>query len=418
MKARNLAISIVFCLFLLGPAVLFVGQKGLHLELPDWFTAEQATYLSGESGKAPVKKHLSLKGFASEKLQDALDKALQNTTPCRAQALLLNASLQRSAIEASNVLFGYDAYPTFFNSARVYIPKVDALSTMPDNDPASSKERIENFATALNGFAAKMPDKKFCVILADAPDTTDANPSARLVSGHFSSKDAFRILSKNLTQSNVSTAGVFYADAKDYFENYYRTDHHWNGFGTIIVYNEAASKMALPAVYDSITPPLTFDDMTIEGSLSRKGLMFLNETACEPHLNFSYLDVSGKGPAPVAQADGVQKLLSEGLTAEYNFYSSWYGSYGMAQQSPISNPNAPLQENALIIMDSYGNSLHWLIAANYESTRCFKDTKQDTNPGATLAARIEESDADTVYFIGNSYAYADLLDVHPDYFGQ
>lgn len=416
MKLRDVILSIAFCLFLLGPTMLWGTQTCLKAELPSWLTAEDASYLSGGQKKSDLTKHLSPKGFMSEKLQEALGNAAENNIPFRAQALLKNASIQRIAIASSNAFFKYDAYPTFYGSTRLYIPSLDALTAMPDSNPSRSVDRILAFGDALDAFAQNHTDKTFCLVLADAPDTTEANPAAALVWRHFPTSEVRDLLLKSCSAPNVQIICLPYQNATEYYQNYYRSDHHWNGFGTLECYNALADAMDLRDLEYNSADLLTFDGMVIDGSFARKGLMLINEPALEPKFNLAHLDVSGEGAAPVAEADGEKALLQHRQEAMYNFYSSWYGSYQKAEASPITNMSMKGRGNAIVIMDSYGNSLHWLVAENYEHVRCYKDTKQNTNSGATLQSRIDETQADTIYFIGNPYAYADLLDVHPDYF--
>ncbi len=45
-----------------------------------------------------------------------------NCIPMKAMALLANAALQRSAIEASNALFGWECYPAFYGSSIAEMP--------------------------------------------------------------------------------------------------------------------------------------------------------------------------------------------------------------------------------------------------------------------------------------------------------
>ena len=45
-----------------------------------------------------------------------------NCIPMKATALLANAALQRSAIETSNALFGWECYPAFYGSSIAEMP--------------------------------------------------------------------------------------------------------------------------------------------------------------------------------------------------------------------------------------------------------------------------------------------------------
>ena len=70
MKIRDVLFSALLCIFLCGPGALWAAQEKLHLDLPSWFTAEDAQYLSGGISKANVKQNLTVEGFESEQLQE------------------------------------------------------------------------------------------------------------------------------------------------------------------------------------------------------------------------------------------------------------------------------------------------------------------------------------------------------------
>lgn len=88
MKIRDILFSALLCIFLCGPGALWAAQEKLHLDLPSWFTAEDAQYLSGGISKANVKQNLTVEGFESEKLQEALENKIGNHIPLKAAAIL------------------------------------------------------------------------------------------------------------------------------------------------------------------------------------------------------------------------------------------------------------------------------------------------------------------------------------------
>lgn len=90
MKIRDVLFSALLCIFLCGPGALWAAQEKLHLDLPSWFTAEDAQYLSGGISKANVKQNLTVEGFESEQLQEALENKIGNHIPLKAAAILHN----------------------------------------------------------------------------------------------------------------------------------------------------------------------------------------------------------------------------------------------------------------------------------------------------------------------------------------
>lgn len=415
-KVRNIFLSSVFCLLLLGPALLFVGQEKLHLDLPPWLTAEDADYLSGGLETAEVLKHLNLKGFVSEKLQSNLETAINNHVPFKASVLLGNAALQRSAIFASNSLFSYPAIPTYFGSDKIYLPPYNALSRMPDNAKEDALRGTEKTAQGLMQVAAAYPEVDFCIVVADESNTSKANPAASLVSNSVTTDDCIAALENTLSgTSNVHVVATPYTDANQYYQNYYSTDHHWNGRGTIAVFRRIAQTMGFRELRNNDLGTITFPELRINGSCSREGLMFLNESVSEPQFDLSGLEILNEKKPPLVSADPVASLEACGPKAEFTFYSSWYGSYQLAAASPIVNRNCPDDSTAIVIQDSFNNSLHWLLAQNYAHLECFSDTKP-SDERHTLAERIEATNAKTVYLVGNVSAIRRLTDEQPDYF--
>ena len=115
MKLRNILFAGVLCLLLCGPALIGLASWG-GVALPSWFTADDAAYLSGGVVEADPAAYASLEGFSSGEFQIAAEDAVGNCIPMKATALLANAALQRSAIETSNALFGWECYPAFYCS--------------------------------------------------------------------------------------------------------------------------------------------------------------------------------------------------------------------------------------------------------------------------------------------------------------
>lgn len=415
-KVRNILIIVLFAIFLIGPISLFTVQEKLHAELPSWITAEDAKYLSGGIKEAKVAKNLSLKGFSSEKLQRAINIELENHIPLRASALLQNASLQRGFISSSNKLFGYDAYPTFFGSDRVYLPRVDALARMPE--PSDDRTGgVKFFAKGIDKVANNNPDKQFYLIVADQSDTSNANPASKLVSDRWSSKECVEALMENVPD-NVHVVSKLYDDTEEYYKDYYKTDHHWNGFGTLKVYDELQRVCPIANSRDNDSSLIDFPGRVNNGSYAREGLMLLNEPILEPKYDLSDFKVNGKRIPPIVKPDGTSLIQNDAMGSVFDFYATWYGSYKVTTELSITNEAAPENPKALMLIDSFSNSLHWLIGQDYRHIAYFLDMKYDQSGEETLQDRIDASDADAIYFAGNALAYSRIKDNFPNYFSD
>lgn len=416
MKVRDTVLTSLFCLLLLTPCALWAAQEGLRLPLPSWLTAESATYLSGGIAESNLGEHLSLAGFQTEELQEALTTEIENHIPFKANVLLTNASLQRNAIAASNLMAHFDAYPTFYGSKTVYIPQYDALADYPSTKQWTLK-RTKKTAEGIAKIANHVPDKNFYLVVADMSYTSASNPAHQLVSEALSTSDYLAVLNEGIKDApNVHVISLTYDDDAEYYRNYYRTDHHWNGYGTLALYRTLQATAKLPYTPQEPQSTLTFPGLVTNGSYARDGLMLLNEAVEEPAFDLAGLDVQNTELPPVAQAHGVDALLAMGPLAEYSFYTQWYGSSLLTAQSPVVNQAAPSDKRALVVMDSYADSLHWLLARNYTYLQCYRDIRDGEEGDFTLIDRINEADADDIYFVGSTSAYTRPPHYLPHYF--
>lgn len=420
MKLRSAIFSAIICLFLVGPTLLFLSQEGLKLDIPDWLSAKKATYLLGGESKAGLTKNLSIKGFATGKLQTSLETMVNNFTPVRYNVLLANAAAQRSAIEASNSLFGFDVYPTFYGSESAYLPDEDAICAYP----TATKEQIDNAAWAMEGLAEvarEYPQKNFYIVISDRSHLSAANPLHNLVSGALDTEDFLAAMEKGAADTpNIHFVCLTYDSLDEYYENYYRTDHHWNGYGTIATYNELSKTAGLPYTVENTPSTIDFPGLMVNGSYARDGLQLLNNTITEPRFDVEGLEIKNKKLPPAAitdEAAAIDALESRGLNASFNFYSCWYGDTALGVKSPIAYADAPLDRNCAVIADSYGSSLHFLIARNYQNTHFFRDIWNSEKGDDTLKGRIEAAgNADDIFFVGGANAYSRLKECFPHYF--
>lgn len=414
MRWRSALFSFVFCLLLLGPAALSVSYM-FGVEVPPWLSSQDAAEISARSVVFTASEHLSVDDFQCGELQQSVEDSLEWCIPLKAIALLGNAQNQRSAIEASNILFGFDAYPTYYGSGHVVAPAYQAVAAQPLGASKRYNRKAKKFAQGLKEFAAAYPDKEFCMVLGDQAQISDANPAVPLVSKRFSTQDAVRILADATELPNVHLVCVSYSDPSDYYKHYYQTDHHWNGLGTIECYDILREEMGLEYAFNSATK-VTFADFSLEGTYAREGLMFMPNSVVEPTFDYDGLTSENMEETPAAVPDGQQLIWDNYKTTRYDFYMAWYGHYLQAQEAPIYNEETADAPRAMLSMDSYGCSLRWLLAKNFRSVHCWRDMQMGAEHGQRLEERMAVCDPDVIYFVGNIFALNRTLSNHPDYF--
>lgn len=417
-KIRNIAFSILIILFLLGPAALWVVQGKLHLSLPSQITAESANYLLGNANTTNVRQNLTVDGFVNEQLQASLEKAINNHIPSRANAFLINAHMQKLAIEASNMSFGWDCYPTFYGSQVLYDQKYHSLLSTPfssSNVTADALSGIEAFGEELALFAEAHSEVEICIVVPELREKSQICPAWNLVSQKWSLADCITIWNEQIiSDGNVHICYNNYEDYSNYLENYYRYDSHWNGLGAIHAYNQAAKEIHLPLFSKVPGKNESLSDYLFYGNLCRQGRILLDGKGqlTEPLFNTEAFTVND-GIANAQVLNAYSLTPEESMYAAFNFYS-WY--YGDDLSSTIINERIENDEAVLIVCDSFGDAFRWAAASNCRETHSIYDLHRSSKNEASLSSRIENSHATKVVFVGSIANYSTFIDRHPNYF--
>lgn len=411
---RELVLALLFSLMLCAPLALVMVQK-LNIEVPECVISPETKYLEGGIEQSNIREHFSVDGFAQKSLQNEIEVFVGNHVPMKQVALLGNAAIQRTAIEASNRLFQWGCYPTFYGSQRVYVPVENALAMMPLKERKQSLEKLRVFANNLAEFGKLNPRIEFVVLLADMSTRSEANPAFGLVSGSASTAECAEELKDAISRAGGGVHLVWeaYRDPSAYYKHYYRSDHHWNGHGALALYQKAAEELGLTAdVLDSEHDDL-LQDVYQNGSYSRSGLMLLNESVSEPALRLSGFDVKGGYKLPEMFDRLPLTAENEGLATEFNFYHSWYGA-----SSDATILNAERSGKALVVGDSFSSAAQWMIAANYGQTDVFLDCHDSAARNLSLYDRLSGNSYDAVYFVANPSGLINLVNKSPQYFEE
>ncbi len=373
------------------------------------------SYLIGKTDMKIADVPIDADSIITGETQHALDSNIKCLVPYRGEITLAYTSFERAAISLSAWLFGIDCYPTFYGSSIIYDSSHHALFDVPysDEDEAVANG-LASFGESLSLYAQKNIDVQFHVVVADNALFSDANPAKQYVSNSMSTEDCISVLDNSLRNCpNVKITAVLYTDTKSYLQNYYHSDHHWNGYGSIETYN------AINDTHTNTEPPPPvggFDEAVFNGSASRKGLMLLNSPVKEPKINTSNLKVQNGARGELLNENGPSAIKHAGLRGDFNFYSLWYGgdsatiihNYGWTEKNP---------SNSLIVADSYGDSIRWLISKRHESTYTSMDLYNMNSEDTLLSDEMHlAKDADTIYFVASPSNYASFEKRHPNYF--
>lgn len=404
---RDCIFAFILCAVLCLPGALYVATHNLEIEVPEWLTMTEARYLQGYWGNVNVEEHASIEGFVSGKFQKALEDFLAENIPAKGIALLENAALQRSAIEVSNWLFDWPCYPTFFGSSKLYLPEQNALARMPSKGVNHLTNAVFSFGEQLTLFAERYPEITFNVVLGDISEFSSLNPASSLSSNTFSTLQGRDILVDTCSSvENIKVGFLQLENVSDYYLNYYTTDHHWNGFGAARTYAVLKDKS-----FDLDSVVEGFSNVRMNGSMSREGLMLLDEPAREPLLHFGPIVVEGIGEPNILLPNGAVTLASNSKVAEFDFYHGWYGP-----SAQFNAQGSAEKGRALVICDSFGSAFQWLVIDNHSETNVRYDMHVSFSGEQRLCDILDSSHYDEVYFVAHIGDYAYLLNRFPKYF--
>lgn len=405
MRIRNTIFAILFCAFLLGPAaVIFSEQVGI--ELPGWLSAEDSRYLDGGIAKADVAGNLSPEGFASEELQTALDNEVGNHVPLKFSALLGNAALQRSAIEASNALFNWPCYPAYYGSDKLYDPSLNTLSYMPAKSSEVFTERWRSFAEGVVKTAKRHPDKRFLIYIAQGSDTPSYNAAYELVADALVPQECIDVMTEITKDAdNVFVVTKSYDSAEDYFHDYFTTDHHWNIEGAYTAYTQIADTLGLDQI--SLDGTHQIEGCLYNGAYSRSGLLLLNEKVYDSNKTFSNLVAITEEGAEESLNAHTHFWDGSKLAQDFSFYDRYYDDI----PGPITIKGGKGDRKALLVSNSYRGAIQRLLGSSYHELATNTQLHVNTKMKQCLDDQIQSSDADDIIFA----ACPNSLRISPEY---
>ncbi len=367
MRVRSLLFSVLVCLVLCGPVALYLAERA-GAAVPLWLTTEDANYLSGSEESANVAAVATLEGFETKAFQAAVETEVSAHVPAKASALLATAAWQRGAITASNVLFGWECYPTFYDSGIVDIPSESRLAEIAkkaDEDITACARRV---AAGMDALGREFPGRRFFVYLS--PDTLNVSgtPTEGLVSNPLTYEGIQALFEEQDGAFQMIDGDVGYGDFKS---QWFSTDHHWNNAGAYAAYCRIASALGFG---DDLLKPegeVVYDEPAFYGALARQGLVtdYSDRIADYAFRDLPNLTVSINGNAASEEDVVHREMYAEGGW-DANRYANRYAEYYHGDKGLIEfgNPDAPTDAELLIVTDSNSNSMERWLAAHYRTT--------------------------------------------------
>ncbi len=412
----DVLVCAVTCVLMCGALALW-GLKECGVTLPVWLDGETANHLAGAVYGAPWPESLAEvpEAFSKGELQEAFDTRITQNIPARAVALMGNTALQRSAIKASNTLFRWPAYPTYYGSNYFYFDEFDALLPAP---LTNMTDGWEDFGTQIAGFAERHPDVEFLVYVSTESSDADVNPVYAYREGADSIEDFGAILEDTLqSSSNVRTIVEDFSSPDDYYELYFKSDNHWTILGAEAGYNRIAEEMGLPALEVDGTKELSPRYL---GSWSRLGLADVTDAPTDIDEDFSDLTITTTNNVYNGNDHSSYDEATE-LFKAINFVQEYYNLFGIYSTDGIVSIDSALVapedcRPTIVVCDSYGYQSGRMLARGFGHVDLRYWLYVFDEGDQRLEDTLAETGDKTVVFLAAPQYYSTFLSRHPHFF--
>lgn len=404
---QSLILIVVSAILVLLPLSGWIANK-MSLELPAWLDGKTAEYLSGITDKEGLLEdpRAIIEEFKSGKFQTRLENKLLAHTPMRAQALMVNAALERMSIEVSNCLWNWPAYPTFYGSSYVVVN--EGRSLMPIRRSGYDAGWIK-FAKQLAGFASSHKNVNIAVVVPSETMDPVSNPALNLVSDSDTVDEFAAILEEILGNTgNVEVVIADYDSNKEYWANYFNTDHHWTVLGAVTAYNLLAERWGMNALE---VEGIRYFDIGFMGSQARGGLIPLNDEAFDVINDMSSLRIVKSDGEAISGSDHNDFYNTPELKKFFDFHTARYGNV-----EEIVNESNPDGLNTLLICDSFGSTFIRPFAMGAHKISLRDYLLRDKRGEKTAEQLLAETKNSSIVFLGTPWNYATFLERNPEFF--
>lgn len=328
---------------------------------------------------------LTVEGWLEGTFQDSVDAALADQVQLAQvykKAYNFTSSRYLGAVTAPLLPLCYGRYVNYadtlvYNGYIAYPPRV--LSDMT--------ERLEDKADNYNQYFAAHPELNFYVYYIEKD--TDVNfESGEKIPACDYLFDRLELPQDRLGCYRVDSFGEFSL-------RFYRTDHHWNEWGSYRGYVEL---LGLLGVEDA---PLNSAGDSVElgtfsGSKATGAAAVFSEPFYAFHYDFPDMDITVNG-APGGYGNQEAFFAGQGGAPSYG------GFYGWDAGEVTFSTGRTGRENILILGESYDNAVLKLLATHFDNTYAVDLRYYEAYMGEKFSfdRYVEEHDITQVLLIGN-----------------
>lgn len=364
-RLRNAFVAFFACAVLIGPTLL-CGAELLKIAVPEQLTSVPARNLAGNFKPVHIEPVFNLDGVLSGELQTVLGKKIEDYfIPAKAPALRVNAGIQRSFIEVSNALFGWECYPSFYSTSVLCVPSEERLMECPMDCSEDMIVTLMGVQEKLEAFSLRS-SVPVALYVAPTAACVDGSPAASLMSDPLTYSEYRSIFGGKASSYLWVDGGVSY---ESFLADWYRTDHHWTASGGYAAYWKIAEALELD---DRLVPEsdVIFPEPWFYGSFARRAL-------CDRYHDLIQ-DYVVDYPAYRIEFNGTEVSFNElvgyddyelGLYPSAK-YDNRYGDYYHYDYASITIENLDSRQEGelLIIGDSYTNSIERFFASSFKNT--------------------------------------------------
>lgn len=399
MKKRNILVS---CLF--SMAILFVGVYVMFIKTPTTRLAMELRTATQFIG--PTVQNVS-EGF----FQDTFEKAFSDQFMKRSLFLKAYNYLEHKLYDLS-----------LPNKKSMTLVKIgEDVYTFPTNDdyltafPVLKREDynlgIENFTTNVNAIAAKYSDVNFYVykpFRLNESDWFDEDNGFASYGKTYSEKFFSRFSDLVITAENEIDS------LETYKQYYYKTDPHWNAYGSYEGYKDLVG--LFKQNYSTLTPyeytgVYCFEDFEFYGQYGRNATYLTSSDR--------FCDLNFELPEYRTYVNGVEKQYDQKEAFKNNTIEEFYWNYIYSVYHGNDEAEVHFQNdqnagrNLLAFVDSYSSPIKALIASHFDNAY-FIDPR--INPEFNFREFMETHEITDVLYMGfYGSLYADESYIFDDF---
>lgn len=321
-----------------------------------------------------------LSGSFQKNIETAYADQIPLATIYKKEYNYITNSILLSLIKLSNN-YNTDKYISFNNVSLFHESLVKKNHDLLDGSDEFYK-RIESFNQYIKKY--NNIDFYFYYIEGDSDINFETNKK----------NGAYEYFEKNLESSNISKFAI--DNYSQYFEYYYKTDHHWNNKGAYKGYTEI---MKLMNINDVLIPTEEVClNSKYEGARTREAGAnnILYEDFCVYKYDWKEHNTFVDN---IEKEYGNEQLYFNGQMGNAT-YDSFYGENS---DLIVFDYNDTSKENILVLSDSFDNAIIKIIANHFNKT--YSVDLRGARKWFDFSEFVEKNKIDKVIFIGEFYYY-------------